>query len=396
MELAGDQVKLTQSDADLLAERLCQYHFAENFVKDRTALDLGGGGGYGAAILAKSARMVFARHGSSEVAAFPKRGNTEPNVRYLVSDLNHLPLSTESVDVVVCFDLIEHLAEHDSFFQEIVRVVRPEGVVIVSTPNRACSPFETEAVRPLQAGKLDVTQFSTLLKNYFRQVDIDLQNRSASIYIGDANLRRGVHAHLEQSEEERARTSNHLVAVCSNGQSSQVCSPLVYLPSIGNLVREKDRTLRFLELRARELDRKVLQQQEDYERQSRHCQELNRLVQEKTEWAMRLDENIKTMRARLAELQERLPALKQEFLDRTEQCKQLSVELSLEDRQVVSLVAEFDERTAYALRLNDELKRTVAARERIKQQLLKINESKAVEWGKAKGWVPKSWEVAEP
>jgi 2-polyprenyl-3-methyl-5-hydroxy-6-metoxy-1,4-benzoquinol methylase len=48
-----------------------------------------------------------------------------------------LPIRSESVDVVTCIDVVEHLPEPDRFFAEARRVLRPGGYLHISTPNPA-------------------------------------------------------------------------------------------------------------------------------------------------------------------------------------------------------------------------------------------------------------------
>lgn len=52
-------------------------------------------------------------------------------------DLNHdhLPVDTDSVDLVITFGLIEHLCFYDNCFEETTRVLAPDGHLWLSTPN---------------------------------------------------------------------------------------------------------------------------------------------------------------------------------------------------------------------------------------------------------------------
>lgn len=55
----------------------------------------------------------------------------------LVGSGEALPLRTHSLDLVVCNDVIEHLVDPDAFMQEVRRVLRPDGHLVLSTPNLA-------------------------------------------------------------------------------------------------------------------------------------------------------------------------------------------------------------------------------------------------------------------
>ena len=56
-----------------------------------------------------------------------------------------LPFSDSSIDLAIGFDVIEHLVGGESwqlqFLHEIRRVLRPDGLLLLTTPNRLC-PFE--------------------------------------------------------------------------------------------------------------------------------------------------------------------------------------------------------------------------------------------------------------
>jgi SAM-dependent methyltransferase len=61
---------------------------------------------------------------------------TRPGARFTAADMNApLPFADGTFDAVVCIDGIEHLERPFDFVRECRRVVRPGGVLLVSTPN---------------------------------------------------------------------------------------------------------------------------------------------------------------------------------------------------------------------------------------------------------------------
>ena len=52
-------------------------------------------------------------------------------------DAPGLPVATGAVDVVIMSELIEHLVDPDSALDEVHRVLRPGGTLLLSTPNLA-------------------------------------------------------------------------------------------------------------------------------------------------------------------------------------------------------------------------------------------------------------------
>jgi len=115
-------------------EHHARYWWAAQAVAGRTVLDAACGAGYGSAILAEAGatRVVGVDLDPAAVAGrAPGR-----NVEYVVGDVRKLPLEDDAFDVVVSFETIEHIQEGDAALREFHRVLRPGGVLLLSSPNR--------------------------------------------------------------------------------------------------------------------------------------------------------------------------------------------------------------------------------------------------------------------
>ncbi len=118
------------------AEHLARYRWAAQLVSGRKVLDAGCGTGYGSeALLAGDASRLVAVDLSSEaVDETARRLGDRASVHR--ADVRELPFSDASFDVVVSFEVIEHIAEPDRALREFARVLRPDGVLAISSPNR--------------------------------------------------------------------------------------------------------------------------------------------------------------------------------------------------------------------------------------------------------------------
>jgi SAM-dependent methyltransferase len=87
-----------------------------------------------------------------------------PRVAMIRGNLAGLPLGGDSVDVVVNFQVIEHLWDQAQFLRECRRVLRPGGELLISTPNRITfSPGRDTPLNPFHTRELNAAELSELL-----------------------------------------------------------------------------------------------------------------------------------------------------------------------------------------------------------------------------------------
>jgi len=125
-------------------------------------LEAGCGEGYGADLIASVAQQVIAV--DYDAAAVAHVRARYPRVQVLVANLASLPLPDASVDVVVNFQVIEHLWDQPQFVTECLRVLRPGGLLLMSTPNRITfSPGLDTPVNPFHTRELNAAELAELL-----------------------------------------------------------------------------------------------------------------------------------------------------------------------------------------------------------------------------------------
>lgn len=116
---------------------MASYRFARNYCAGLRVLDLGCGSGYGAATLADTAGSMVAVDVSSEAIAFASARYLAPNLSFQQIDVDGpLPFADQEFDVVLSFQVIEHVADEAAYLREARRVLRTGGVMIIATPDR--------------------------------------------------------------------------------------------------------------------------------------------------------------------------------------------------------------------------------------------------------------------
>lgn len=95
-------------------------------------LEVGGGQSGLTALLYPEARITNIDIDSTFADAAPNR---QEQVTFVHGDATNLPFEEESFDAVTMFDLIEHVPDDRKAIAEARRVLRPGGVIMISTPH---------------------------------------------------------------------------------------------------------------------------------------------------------------------------------------------------------------------------------------------------------------------
>jgi SAM-dependent methyltransferase len=136
---------------------------ARPLCRDAVVLDAGCGEGYGADLLAPITRSVLALDYDAPTVAHVARAY--PRVRTVRGNLAALPLGSSTVDVVTSLQVIEHLWDQEGFLAECVRVLRPGGRLLVTTPNRITfSPGRDTPLNPFHTRELSTAELAELLR----------------------------------------------------------------------------------------------------------------------------------------------------------------------------------------------------------------------------------------
>jgi 2-polyprenyl-3-methyl-5-hydroxy-6-metoxy-1,4-benzoquinol methylase len=118
------------------AEHLGRYWCAAQFAKGRRVLDAGCGIGYGSNILAEAGAAEVTGVDIAEPVIEAARMGAASGVSFQPGDVAALDLPADSFDLVVCFEVIEHVEDTDAVLDELARVLAPGGLLFISSPNR--------------------------------------------------------------------------------------------------------------------------------------------------------------------------------------------------------------------------------------------------------------------
>lgn len=122
-------------------ERIARYTWAAAFCSGKRVLDAGCGAAYGAELINAAGAAEVVAIDRSEAALELAKSAVTDGVTLEHGDVESLPFGDGSFDIIACFDLIEHVDEPDRALDEFARVLRPDGLLLLSSPNRdQCVP----------------------------------------------------------------------------------------------------------------------------------------------------------------------------------------------------------------------------------------------------------------
>ena len=171
LEWDGERFLPEMEGAQIHYEHLHRYAWATSLVEGQVVLDLACGEGYGAYMLAQTAKQVVGVDLNEEVIRHASSKYIRGNLRFLQGAMEEIPLEGQALfDVIVCFEAIEHTDQQDRVFAEIKRLLKPEGRLIISTPNKYLYTDQTQAVNPFHKREFYLADFQQCLQEHFRYV----------------------------------------------------------------------------------------------------------------------------------------------------------------------------------------------------------------------------------
>ncbi|MBS1854100.1 MAG: methyltransferase domain-containing protein [Acidobacteria bacterium] len=416
-EFTGERLIPGQVDIDLLNEHMARYTFAVRLARGKRVLDAGCGAGYGTAELASTAERVTGIDVAADAVEFARAHYAAANLAFEQASATALPFPDASFDLVVAFEMIEHLEDWRGFLAEARRVLTPSGQLIVSTPNRL---YYTESrgahgANPFHVHEFDFAEFSDELRAVFPHVSLYLENHVEGVAFTPHEPGNTVEARLDAGETAPDE-SHFFVAVCAH--RPQLGNPaFLYVPRSANVLRERERHIAALEKELALKDGWLNKSQADLAEFDHEHQKLLALFREQKEeleasnrWAAELNALVAERDARILELQRELArdqenargvvegfnrkiaALEQENREKTQWAldteKRLTAEIARLSEELVQAVAaigraekELEERTAWALRLDRE-------KGELEQQLAMVRLSRWVRLGRKVGLGP--------
>lgn len=285
LDFTGERFVPGIDNSQLKMEHFQRYLWARQLVTGKNVLDAACGEGYGSSILAQKAQSVIGLDiDKTSVDWARNKYAKQNNLMYLQGSIEKLPLEDNSVDVVVSFETIEHVDEEiqKKYLQEIKRVLRPNGFLVMSTPNKAVYSDKYNYKNEFHVKEFYKEEFLAFLKNEFANVLLYHQFFEVASIIADATKR-----------EENNHFSNYCDEM--DGKYYIAIASDFDLPDAGSIVSINDNTEY-----ASKIDR-ILELQDEVIERNRHLKKLDCEIEELRSNVVALNEAIQEKNNKIKE-----------------------------------------------------------------------------------------------
>ncbi|HWZ30421.1 MAG TPA: methyltransferase domain-containing protein [Bryobacteraceae bacterium] len=410
-EFTGERVVPGAVNEDLWAEHIARYAFAARYVSGGRVLDLGCGTGYGTAELAPGSRDTIGIDISYDAVQYARLNYPLQNLHFLRGTVTALPIADASVDLITAFEVIEHLEDWPLLISEARRVLHPDGLFLVSTPNRLyyTDSRGTEGPNPFHVHEFTFAEFRDALSASFPSVAIFQQNRTGSFAFAPVEpILTTVDARMDVASHAPDH-AHFFVGLCGINIRPDPRS-FVYLPRASNLLREREQHIALLQSELQLTKDSLAKSLEDHQTLMHLHAAQQEQLEEHNRWALQLEKDWRSGLERISQLQDELKAeqaaaghvatayaakvveLEEENRVRTQWAldteTRLSGEIAAKSAELVEAVRLLDraeetvaERTVWAQGLQQRL-------EQLEAQMRMIRESRWIKLGRTVGVGP--------
>jgi glycosyltransferase involved in cell wall biosynthesis/SAM-dependent methyltransferase/regulator of replication initiation timing len=330
--------------AQIHYEHLHRYAFVAQYVKGKKVLDLASGEGYGTYILSKTADYVVGVEIDHQAVTHASNTYIKENIEFKEGSILNIPITGEKIfDVIVCFEAIEHIEDHATLFIEIKRLLKENGILIISTPNKKLYTDDAGYNNPFHVKELYYSEFSTILKKNFSHIYVFGQRvfSGSSIYPASMKATNSSSEFVISLEDSRfsfdkddEKVPIYFIAIASNEKLNPKNIQRSYLVDKSNteiaifqdIIKQNSATIQSLEhtiiqkdsllsttaAKVQSLEHVVIQKDSQLTEITIKVQSLEQIISIKDQQLLELSDQLQSLREQVQSLREQVQSLRDE------------------------------------------------------------------------------------
>jgi ubiquinone/menaquinone biosynthesis C-methylase UbiE len=158
-------------------EHIHRYNVALKLIQGNdTVMDIACGTGFGTDMIAKATKgQVIGGDIAQDAIDECNRHWQRPNLSFRVLDGTKLPFTDNYFDKIISFETLEHTGQYREMAAEFARVIKPGGLLILSTPNREVSSPDGIIRNPFHIQEFTIDELREILSRNFSNVELNGQ-----------------------------------------------------------------------------------------------------------------------------------------------------------------------------------------------------------------------------
>ena len=287
MKFTGERF-IPSEQGKIRLEHYHRYASVLDVVKGKYVLDVACGEGYGSSIMSTFANSVIGVDISEEAISHASMTYKKKNLKFLQGSVTSLDFADGLFDVVISFETIEHLFEQNKMLEEIHRVLKSDGLLIISSPNRKIYSEESGEENHFHVKELDFDEFDLLLRAQFRAVSYFGQRMQMGSVIQSLDGGQKAFKAWHDNGKDLKSSANKLIdpvyflAVCGDDENKlPILDPSILYPNNLDLVKHYvgfAKWAKTLDKVVAERDNRIVNLQTEVEQRGEHILKLDEQI----------------------------------------------------------------------------------------------------------------------
>ncbi len=175
MKYSGERLVVGDQLLDSMrVENLARFDFFRRKVSGSIILDLGCGVGEGTSFLSNhDPRLsILGIDISFDSIHYARQNSPGKNLCFACMDITNLAIKDSTFDAIVSIEVIEHITDVKRYLGEAYRVLKPGGLLFLTTPNRLISSPAPSSLWPDHVVEYSPSELDAVLSNYFSNCEL--------------------------------------------------------------------------------------------------------------------------------------------------------------------------------------------------------------------------------